>query len=65
MITQTFESGDLIEFCNDKFIVIENYGKHGRVREHNSNTTINNFYWEIGNDKCKLIKKEDNHDRNR
>ena len=57
MIKQPFESGDTIEFCDELFIVIENYGKSGRVRESNSSTVINNFFWEFENDNCKLIEK--------
>lgn len=31
MITINFKPGDIIEFCNDLYFVIDNYGKSGLV----------------------------------
>ena len=57
-MNETFESGDIIEFCGDKFIVIENYGRHGKVKEYESTTVIDNFHWDFqGIEWCKLVKK--------
>ena len=50
-----FKSGDVIVFCNEEFIVIENYGRSGKVKENcDDGNIINNFYWEYHGEKCKL-----------
>lgn len=50
-----FKSGDIIVFCNEEFIVIENYGSSGKVKENcDGGNIINNFYWEYQGEKCKL-----------
>jgi len=62
-----FKKGDIIEFCEDQFEVLENYGNSGKVREYPNTqkdnwgfqTVIYPFYWEYQGSKCKLIKRTD------
>lgn len=50
-----FKQGDIVEFCNEEFIVIENYGNSGKVREnHKDGVIITKFYWEYYGEKCVL-----------
>lgn len=50
-----FKKGDIIEFCGDEFVVIENYGDSGKVKENSKQgCTINPFYWKYSGETCKL-----------
>lgn len=53
-----FISGDVIEYANDLYIVLENTGTSGKVCEyHDTSTIIEPFYWNYDGEKCKLIKR--------
>lgn len=54
--TFDFKAGDVIEFCNDKFVVIENHGVSGTVKELNSPQIINHFRWVIGDYKSVIVE---------
>ena len=47
-----FKYGDIIEFCGDRFLVLENYGESGKVVEYPEGETIESFYWEFEGTKC-------------
>lgn len=50
-----FKVGDVIVFCNEEFIVLENWGDSGKVKENSKNgNVIGKFYWEYYGEKCKL-----------
>jgi len=54
-----FKPKDIIEYCNDQYEVIVNYGNSGRVRENcKDGTIIDPFYWEIYGEKCKLVSRK-------
>ncbi|MFW6242902.1 MAG: hypothetical protein ACOC2W_01975 [bacterium] len=54
--------GDIIEYSENLFMVLKNYGYKGRVQEYfpggNTGTIIDNFYWQINNETCKLIQRK-------
>ena len=53
-----FKSGDIIDYCDEQYEAINNYGSSGRVKENcKDGTIIDPFYWEIYGDKCKLISE--------
>ena len=50
-----FQYGDIIEFCGDRFLVLENYGDRGKVVEYPKGedpVEIDPFYWEFEGSKC-------------
>ena len=50
-----FKINDIIEFCNEEFVVIENYGSWGKVKEnYPDGVIITKFYWEYHGERCKL-----------
>lgn len=50
-----FKKGDIIEFCDDEFEVIENYGDSGKVKENGKGgCIIKPFYWNYCGEICKL-----------
>lgn len=56
-----FQKGDIIEYADEHFEVVENYGYSGTVKEYwngNYGDTITNFKWEAYGERCKLINKE-------
>jgi hypothetical protein len=43
-----FKTGDRIVWCGDRFIVLANFGSHGRVKEAApGGITIEKFYWDF------------------
>jgi hypothetical protein len=51
-----FESGELIEFCDDQYEVLANHGNSGTVRELGLNgSKINPFYWSFGGEYCHRV----------
>jgi len=60
-----FKKGDIIEFCDEQYEVLENYGTSGKVREYpysqinnwGFQTVIDSFYWNYSGEKCKLISR--------
>jgi len=54
-----FRPGDEIEFCGDRFIVVENHGDSGTVREAGEGgTTVTQFYWRFQGEECELVKRK-------
>lgn len=51
-----WKPGDIIEFCDELYEIIENYGSTGKVKELHGTTIINKFYWEFNQEKCVLVK---------
>ena len=52
-----FVPGDVIEFCDDNYFVIENYGSSGAVCPFGETYYVNNFFWSFGSDKAKFVRK--------
>lgn len=53
-----FKEGDIISYADAEFVVIDNYGSCGKVKENYENgDIIDNFYWKIYGEECKLIKR--------
>ena len=53
-----FKKDDIIEFCNDTYIVLKNYGNSGSVQEYCNDTLgdiVGQFYWNFQGEKCILI----------
>ena len=54
-----FKENDIIEFCDEQYLVIENYGSSGMVKEYYDgcigDIKIGNFYWNYQGEKCKLV----------
>jgi len=55
-----FKKGDVIEYCDELYEVIKNFGWSGTVKEYFTDgsygDTITNFKWDIYGEKCKLVK---------
>jgi len=51
-----FKEGDIIEFCDDQFVVLKDFGYSGKVQENCKNGAIVNCYWEFQGERCKLVK---------
>ena len=54
--TPRFSPGDHIIFCDEEYIVIEDHGSSGTVKDM-SGVQINSWYWSYGNDHC-ILKEE-------
>lgn len=54
-----FKPNDIIDYCGDKFLVVNNWGSKGEVREYVNNEKasdyIIDFYWDFGGIQCKLV----------
>ena len=48
----TFNRGDIVEFCDERFLVLENHGNSGRVQEHPGGEVIAPFYWSFEGASC-------------
>lgn len=55
-----FKENDIIEYAGDKFIVVENYGSGGYVREYYNDESIGEelikFYWFYDGEECALVR---------
>jgi len=52
-----FKPGEVISFCGDIFVVLENYGNKGAVRENcPDGCIISPFYWEFEGEKAFVIE---------
>lgn len=50
-----FKQGDIIVYCDEEYVVLENQGNRGIVRENYENGfVIDPFYWEYGGYQCTL-----------
>ncbi len=57
---RVFKPGDIIEYCDDKFEVLENHGYKGTVKELGKNpVVISSFHWFYCGTGCKLVKAVD------
>jgi len=53
-----FEPGENIEFCDDEFVVLENHGNTGKVREAGKGgQVIEPFRWTFQGAECRRVVK--------
>lgn len=52
-----FEKGDVIEFCDELYYVIDNRGSSGTVSPFGETFYLRNFVWAYGDDICKFVRK--------
>lgn len=57
MNNPTFERGDIVEFCDENYIVIENNGSTGTVSPLGETFYIRNFYWNFQGSETKFVRK--------
>ena len=57
MLSPVFGRGDIIEFADEQYLVIENNGSTGVVCPIGETYYLRMFYWEFEGEKCKLVKK--------
>ena len=58
----TFEKGDVIEFCDEFFYVIENNGSSGVVNPFGETFYVRNFNWKYGSYESKFVRKSTEHE---
>lgn len=51
------DSGDIIEFAGQQYLVIENWGQMGKVKEYPEGTIIERFAWRLEGEEAKVISK--------
>lgn len=52
-----FERGEVIVFCEEEYVVMENYGLSGKVHVYGfEQNIIGNFYWDFYGEAC--VRKE-------
>jgi hypothetical protein len=51
--------GSVIEFADEQFRILENYGSRGDVEYLDGTFAFSRFYWTFDGQKCKLISKPD------
>jgi hypothetical protein len=56
-----FNKGDIITYCDEEFVVLEDLGYNGRIQENCKNGAIINVSWNFQDEKCLL--KADGVDR--
>jgi len=55
-----WKPGDVIEFCENLYIVVENHGDSGVVRENcEGGLVISHWQWDFAGAKCELVKSAD------
>jgi hypothetical protein len=52
-----FKEGDVIEFCDEHYFVIKNYGSKGLVKPFAENYYINSFYWKFEDSIAKFVRR--------
>ncbi len=56
-VKMDFKPGDVIEYCGEEYLVLENQGTRGRVQEnYEDGDIIYPFYWSFDGRECKLVK---------
>lgn len=55
MSSPEFQPGQRIEFAGDEYIVVENFGTHGIVREPNEPNQRIRFSWVFEGEPCRLL----------
>lgn len=53
-----FNEGDIIEWCEEHYEVVENRGDSGVVRHVGDTELIAKFYWHIHGEKAKLVRRK-------
>lgn len=60
MSKKIFEPGDIFKFKNKEYIVVQNYGNTGLVKECKDNgMIIKGFAWNQGEDSCVYVRTEE------
>lgn len=54
-----FEKGELIEFCGERLVVVDNFGSSGNVKYPNDETETFKYYWAYGDEKCRRLSPID------
>ncbi len=52
------QPGDIVEFCDETYVVLENNGRSGKVREYYDGKIgeyIGMFYWYFQGSKCVVV----------
>jgi hypothetical protein len=52
-----FEKGDVIEFCDEQFFVIENNGSTGVVNPMGTTYYLRGFHWVFNRSESKFVRK--------
>jgi hypothetical protein len=52
-----FKIGDVIEFCDQQYFVIENHGSKGVVNPIGENFYIRFFNWQYGEEVSRFVRK--------
>lgn len=52
-----FQKGDVVEFCDEHYFVIENNGSTGVVNPFGETFYLRNFYWKFQDELTKFIRK--------
>lgn len=54
-----FEQWERIEYCDDHFVVLANYGRTGRVSVPGEGKVIDPFYWTFEGVACTRVAPDD------
>jgi hypothetical protein len=52
-----FQKGDVVEFCDEEYFVIENNGSTGVVNPFGVNFYVRNFYWKFQDTETNFVRK--------
>ena len=52
-----FKKGDVVEFCDEHYFVIENNGLTGVVNPFGETFYLRNFYWKFQDEETKFVRK--------
>lgn len=55
-----FQNGDVVEFCDEYYFVIENNGSSGVVNPFGETYYVRNFYWKYQDSITKFVRKPTN-----
>ena len=55
--TFDFQKGDVIEFCDENYFVIENNGSTGVVNPFGENHYVRFFHWKFQDEIAKFVRK--------
>lgn len=65
MQTKVFEPGDIFKFENKEYIVVQNYGTNGLVKEYiNNGSIIKGFSWNQKTDNCIYLRADKDYLKN-
>lgn len=60
-----FQKGDVVEFCDEHYFVIENNGSTGVVNPFGETYYVRNFYWIYQDSITKFVRKPTNYELER